>query len=52
MYHEYENFEKALENYISSRNVYNDLIKSADSFSSVIYKDKIEILDQNIRFCY
>ena len=52
VHHEYKRFQFALRSYITSRQIYVELMKVSDTLKSVLYKEKIEQLDQSIRYCY
>lgn len=50
--HEKERWNEALQNYIQSRKIYSELVKVSDSLLNAVFKEKIEQLDQSIRFVY
>jgi signal recognition particle subunit SRP68 len=51
-FHECNRFELALRRYIDSRDLYSELLKQSDTLQGVVYRERIELIDQSIRFCY
>ncbi|KAL4429755.1 hypothetical protein ABPG74_004392 [Tetrahymena malaccensis] len=51
-HHERHQWEDALESYIKSRSIYLGLISVSDSLQSVFFKEKVEFLEQSIRYCH
>ena len=50
-YFEIKEYEKAQNNFLESRQIWSQLSKIADSYMQVLFNDKLEQIDQNIRYC-
>ncbi|KRX05044.1 hypothetical protein PPERSA_06678 [Pseudocohnilembus persalinus] len=50
--HEKERWGEALNLYVKSRSIYQELMKHSDSLKKAIFSEKIEQLEQSIRFVY
>lgn len=48
---EIENWEDALNSFIKSRQICSQLIKISDAIQSLVYQEKIDQIDQAIRYC-
>jgi hypothetical protein len=52
VYHfEIEQWETALNSFLRCRTIYEQLSKVADSLQRILYKEKIEQIEQSIRYC-
>mmetsp|Transcript_21376 Transcript_21376/g.24842 ORF Transcript_21376/g.24842 Transcript_21376/m.24842 type:complete len:635 (-) Transcript_21376:177-2081(-) len=48
---EIENWKVALQSFSNGRNIFSELAKISDSLQKMIYEEKIEQLEQSIRYC-
>ena len=46
-----EKWETSLNSFIKSRKIYSELEKISDKLEKMIYIEKIEQIDQSIRYC-
>lgn len=52
VYHfEIEQWETSLNSFLRCRTIYEELSKVADSLQKILYKEKIEQIEQSIRYC-
>jgi len=48
---EIEHWEEALNSFVKSRQICTQLIKISDAIQSLVYEEKIDQIDQSIRYC-
>lgn len=48
---ENEGWEQAYSGFMRSRKIYEELSKVSDSLQRILYQEKIEQIDQSIRYC-
>lgn len=48
---EIEEWEPAYTNFMRSRKIYGELSKVSDSLQKILYQERIEQIDQSLRYC-
>ena len=48
---EIEEWEAAFTNFMRSRKIYDEISKVSDSLQRILYQERIEQIDQSVRYC-